>query len=89
MGAEDDDDDLKPLLVAPISVTSTISRYSLGFPHYEIFDPSKHRASDPDYKWHPDEGAFIVDNRVTWYIRKVSNQLHESVKHHQLMLGII
>ncbi|KAJ5603968.1 hypothetical protein N7537_006924 [Penicillium hordei] len=70
MGAEDDDDDFRPQRVAPITVTSTISRYSLGMPHYQKFDPSVHSKSEPDYKWHDDEGAFIIDNRVTWYIRK-------------------
>ncbi|CAI7577109.1 unnamed protein product [Penicillium viridicatum] len=73
MGAEDDDDDFKPLRVAPITVTSTISRYSLGMPHYSTFDPSIHSKSDPDYQWHDDEGAFVMYNQVTWYIRKGQN----------------
>lgn len=81
MGVEDgDDDDFKPQRVAPISVTSTISRYSLGMPHYTKFDSSIHSKSDPDYKWHAEEGAFIIDNRVTWYIRKVSEKLHRPLE---------
>lgn len=80
MGAEDDDDDFKPQRVAPISVTSTISRYSLGMPHYLKFDPSVHSKSDPDYKWHAGEGAFVIDNQVTWYIRKVSDELHRPLE---------
>lgn len=81
MGPEDDDDeDFRPQRVAPISVTSTISRYSLGMPHYIRFDPSIHSKSDPHYKWHAEEGAFIIDNRVTWYIRKVSDEPHRPLE---------
>lgn len=80
MGAEDDDDDFRPLRVAPITVTSTISRYSLGMPHYSTFDPSIHSKSDPDYQWHDDEGAFVMYNQVTWYIRKVSDELHRPLE---------
>ncbi|CRL30151.1 unnamed protein product [Penicillium camemberti] len=66
MGAEDDDDHgLKPQRVAPLSVTSTLSCYSPGMPHYIKFDPSVYSEYDPDYKWYAEEGAFIIDNRVT------------------------
>ncbi|KAJ5731689.1 uncharacterized protein N7483_006197, partial [Penicillium malachiteum] len=77
MGAEDDDDDfmrLKTLNIPlPITVTSTIARYSLGTVHYSVFDPTEHDESDPDYAWDSDTCQYVVHNRVTWYIRKGDN----------------
>lgn len=74
MGADEDDNwvGMKTLNIpAPIRVTSTISRYSLGTVFYDNFDPSKHSRLDPDYEWHSNEGDYVINNQTKWYIRKV------------------
>ncbi|KAL2820152.1 hypothetical protein BDW59DRAFT_164765 [Aspergillus cavernicola] len=78
MGAEDEDGHSGGMKIfhdipAPIRVTSTIARYSLGTSHYTHFDPSTHDKSDPDYGWHSEEGAYVIKNQVKWYIRKGDN----------------
>ncbi|CAI7646846.1 hypothetical protein N7533_009950 [Penicillium manginii] len=79
MGTEGEDDDedsigMKTSYVpAPIRVTSTISRYSIGTTHYDVFDPSRHSRSDPDYVWSADEGDYVITNQMRWYIRKGEN----------------
>ncbi|KAJ5747486.1 uncharacterized protein N7511_009182 [Penicillium nucicola] len=79
MGTEGDDDDESsmrmktPYIPAPIQVTSTIARYSLGTVYYTLFDPLKHSRSDPDYEWSADEGDYVINNQMTWYIRKGEN----------------
>lgn len=84
MGTEDEDDDLVGMktlnIPAPIRVTSTIARYSLGTSHYDRFDPSQHDRSDPDYEWLSDEGDYVINNRMSWYIRKVREYLHRQLK---------
>jgi hypothetical protein len=86
MGTEGEDDDedsigMKTSYVpAPIRVTSTISRYSIGTTHYDVFDPSRHSRSDPDYVWSADEGDYVITNQMRWYIRKVRRLSHHEMK---------
>lgn len=79
MGDDDNGLSMKTLNIpAPISVMSTISRYSLGTIYYKNFDPTKHAKSDPDYMWFSDEGDYVINNQMRWYIRKVLTYMASS-----------
>jgi len=81
MAAESDDDNWASMKIArmnaaaPIRVTSTISRYSLGMPFYKMFDPAKDDKNDPYYDWDSDEGDYVIRNQMAWYIIKVRSTL--------------
>lgn len=60
-------------------VESRIARCSYGVDISVRFDTKVHRA-DENLRWCPYEEEWRVDNRMTWYIRKVSNlQCHEHI----------
>lgn len=77
MAAESDDANWESMKIArinasaPIRVTSTISRYSLGTPYYKMFDPAKDDKNDPYYDWESDEGDYVIRHQIAWYIIKV------------------
>lgn len=56
-------------VAAPISVTSSISRTSIGIVYHAPFDPAKHL--DEDKAWYPDEGEWRANNQLNWYLRRV------------------
>ncbi|KAL4791055.1 hypothetical protein BDV19DRAFT_381825 [Aspergillus venezuelensis] len=56
---------------APITVTSTISRTSIGIVYHAPFDASKHL--EVDKAWYPDEGEWRANNQVNWYLRRGDN----------------
>ncbi|KAL2846179.1 hypothetical protein BJY01DRAFT_263382 [Aspergillus pseudoustus] len=56
---------------APISVTSTISRTSIGVVYHAAFDSSKHL--EEDKQWYPDEGEWRANNQIEWYLRRGDN----------------
>ncbi|KAL4917369.1 hypothetical protein BDW62DRAFT_183956 [Aspergillus aurantiobrunneus] len=58
-------------IAAPISVTSTISRTSVGIIYHAPFDPSKHL--EEDRAWYPDEGEYRANNQINWYLRRGDN----------------
>lgn len=60
---------------SPISVTSTISRMSLGTPCYSKYDPSIH--SKDELEWNSDEGEDVATNQMEWYLKKASCFLHK------------
>ncbi|KAL3474035.1 hypothetical protein BJX99DRAFT_232290 [Aspergillus californicus] len=56
---------------APISVTSTISRTSIGVVYHASFDPTKHL--EEDKSWYPDEGEWRANNQIEWYLQRGDN----------------
>ncbi|KAL4864901.1 hypothetical protein BDV12DRAFT_200620 [Aspergillus spectabilis] len=58
-------------ITAPITVTSTISRTSLGVVYHTPFDPAKHL--DEDKAWYPDEGEWRANNQIEWYLKRGDN----------------
>ncbi|KAL4949243.1 hypothetical protein BDW69DRAFT_77289 [Aspergillus filifer] len=56
---------------APITVTSTISRTSIGIVYHAPFDSSKHLEADK--AWYPNEGEWRANNQVNWYLRRGDN----------------
>ncbi|KAL3455943.1 hypothetical protein BJX64DRAFT_53416 [Aspergillus heterothallicus] len=58
-------------VAAPISVTSTISRTSIGVVYHAAFDSSKHL--EEDKQWYPDEGEWRANNQIEWYLRRGDN----------------
>ncbi|KAL4807449.1 hypothetical protein BDV18DRAFT_167977 [Aspergillus unguis] len=58
-------------IAAPISVTSSISRTSIGIVYHEPFDSSKHL--EEDRFWYPDEGEYRASNQINWYLRRGDN----------------
>ncbi|KAL6232783.1 hypothetical protein BDW75DRAFT_216790 [Aspergillus navahoensis] len=58
-------------VAAPISVTSSISRTSIGIVYHAPFDPATHL--DEDKAWYPDEGEWRANNQLNWYLRRGDN----------------
>ncbi|KAF2682390.1 actin-like ATPase domain-containing protein [Lentithecium fluviatile CBS 122367] len=56
---------------APIKVTSTVSRFSLGMSYRSPFDVSQHLTEDRE--WDSDEEVWKAGNQMQWFLKRGEN----------------